>query len=130
MLTLRYASIQDDATMAAYVNDLAKLIDDTVLALEHMDADALEKLAATAESLPIDACDASHVQPSSLQRAVSSNRVLKELLSATDRNLELLRRLRGIAEHANAFGLDPSHASGDRGGTCSGGCARGGAWRL
>lgn len=95
---------------------LRALIDATLLALEQMDAPALEKLALDAQSMQDEGMDAGMEAtvagslnrgrgqaPTWAAEAADANQVLRQLLEATDRNLALLRRLRaaggvGLAE--------------------------------
>ncbi len=71
---------------------LKSLIDATLLALEQMDADALEQLASRAEAMRTEVPDAAGVRA-----AAAGHRTLGELLKSTERNISLLRRLHGAA---------------------------------
>lgn len=82
-------------------HDLKSLIEETVLALEHLDADALERILAGADAFrsgELEGCD--------LRESVPARGVLQELLRATRRNIDLLwslqssgARTKGPNEH-------------------------------
>ncbi|MHB1699686.1 MAG: hypothetical protein ACYCSN_06035 [Acidobacteriaceae bacterium] len=93
--------------MSAQTMSLKELIEQTMVALEQMDADALETLVATAQSMREEAAAQPHATLwETAHEATAANDVLKQLLAATDRNLALLRRLRGAAENRTIPG-DP-----------------------
>ncbi len=95
---------------------LKQLIEQTMQALEQMDADALEKLVATAESMREEAVAQPHATRwETAQEAGAASDVLQQLLAATDRNLALLRRLRGAAEERTALGDSGTHGLGRNG---------------
>jgi|GEM_PF-7037652 len=70
--------------------DVAALLGETTLALENFDAPALERLLERAQRLSETPADAKE-----LAAALPQRQVLRQLLAATDRNLKMLRRLRG-----------------------------------
>ncbi len=99
--------------MSAQAMSLKELIEQTMVALEQMDADALETLVAMAQSMREEAAAQPHAPRwESAREASAANDVLKQLLAATDRNLALLRRLRGAAEDGTTQGRSGLHAAG------------------
>jgi hypothetical protein len=73
-------------------DNIRELLRETLSALEHFDGPALERLLQRAEQMSALDADVDRI---SLASAKTEYHALYELLAATDRNLKMLRRLRG-----------------------------------
>jgi hypothetical protein len=97
----------------ARATEWSGLLESTRLALSTLRLDDLEKLAARAEQM-LDAMTerdsmraaGPRLDPGDRRKVLGEHRLLGSLLAATDRNLDLLRRLHGSPARSGAGGLD------------------------